>query len=228
MIAALARLPLARLLRTPRAWIAAGAWCALALAVAFAARSQGSARGADHVLVDAYGVLILPVLTYALVGAVLGSARSVSASIAPLVTFGARPARAAGVAIAVAAVACALVAALLAAILAVVAHGAADPPRARDALSSAYAGALGGAAYASWFSLGAALGRRGGGRALLLAVDWGLGANAGAAGLVTPRAHVRNLLGGTPPVGLSERGSAVALVLIAAACAIAAVRRARP
>jgi hypothetical protein len=226
VIPALARLPLARLIRSPRAWITSGAWCSLGVAVALAARSQGSAHGADHVLVDAYGALLLPVLAYALVGAVVG-ARSMSASTAPLVAFGASPARAAGVAIAVAALACALVAGALAALIALIAHGVADPPRARDAVTSAYAGALGGAAYASWFALGAGLGRRGGGRAVLLVVDWLFGAGGGAAGLGTPRAHLRNLLGGAAPMGLSEHASAIAMASMVVVYGVVATRRAR-
>ncbi len=226
MIPVLARLPVARLVRSPRTWIAAGAWSALAVAVAVGARSQGSAHGADHVLLDAYGMLVLPVLAYALVGATFG-ARSISASTAPLVAFGASPARAAGVAIAVASVACTLSAAALAALIALVAHGVADPPRARDAVTSAYAGALGGAAYASWFALGAGLGRRGGGRALLLVLDWLLGASGSAAGLMTPRVHLRSMLGGPPPMGLSERASAAALMTMAVVYGFVAMRRAR-
>jgi hypothetical protein len=45
--------------------------------------------------------------------------------------------------------------------------------------------------------------------------------------LVTPRAHLRNLLGGTPPAALGERTSAIALLLIAALFAVLAARRAR-
>jgi len=51
VIAALARPPLARLLRGPRAWFGVAAWCALAFVFAMAARARGSAHGADHVLV---------------------------------------------------------------------------------------------------------------------------------------------------------------------------------
>jgi len=90
VIAALARPSLARVFRTPRALLALGAWGVLALGFALAARSRGSANGADHVLVGAYGALILPLLAYTLVGAVLG-ARSLAASTAPLVGFGAAP-----------------------------------------------------------------------------------------------------------------------------------------
>jgi hypothetical protein len=89
-------------------------------------------------------------------------------------------------------------------------------------------GALGGAAYASWFSLGAGFGRRGGGRLVALLVDWLLGASGGVMALFAPRAHLRSLMGGAPPMDLSQRASAVALAILALACALGAVGRARP
>ena len=94
-----------------------------------------------------------------------------------------------------------------------------------DALTSAYAGALGGAAYAAWLALGTALGRRGGGRAALLVVDWVLGAGTGATATITPRAHLRNLLGGTPPMNLSESSRACALVILTIGCGLLATQR---
>jgi hypothetical protein len=45
--------------------------------------------------------------------------------------------------------------------------------------------------------------------------------------LVTPRAHLRNLLGGTPPAALGERASAALHLLLAALLLLLAVRRAR-
>jgi hypothetical protein len=75
--------------------------------------------------------------------------------------------------------------------------------------------------------LGSSFGRRGGGRPVLLVVDWMLGASGGAAALMSPRGHVRNLLGGAPPMDLSERASALLLVALAVVCALWSVRRAR-
>jgi hypothetical protein len=225
MIATLARPSLARILRTPRALLALGAWCALALGFALAVRSRGSANGADHVLVGAYGALILPLLAYTLVGAILG-ARSLVASIAPLVRFGAAPTRAAAVTVGVALAAGVAIGAVLAAFVALLAHGYGDPPVAGDALASAYAGALGGAAYTAWFAMGASFGKRGGGRTVLLVADWVLGLGRGAVAIVTPRAHLRNLLGGASPMEWSGRASAAALVVIAVVCVVVAVRRA--
>ena len=226
MIRTLAQPPIARLARRPRAWIAVAAWGALALAFAVAARQQRAAHGADHVLVDTYGALVLPLLAYLIVGATLGS-QSLRASIAPVVGFGAAPARAAGVTIGVAAAACAALGGVLGAAVALVAHGISDPPLWRDAIVSAYAGGLGGIAYAAWFSLGASFGRRGMGRAGLLIADWVLGATSGAGAVMTPRGHLRNLLGGVPPMDLSQRASAFALVAIALLCAGFALLKAR-
>jgi hypothetical protein len=227
VIGALARPPLARLAHRPRAWIAIGAWGALALAFAIAARQQRAAHGADHVLVDTYGALVLPLLAYLIVGAALGS-QSLRASIAPVVGFGAQPARAAAAAIGIAAALCGAIGGVLGAAVALVAHGISDPPLWRDAIVSFYAGALGGVAYAAWFSLGASFARRGMGRTGLLVVDWILGVTSGAGAAATPRGNLRNLLGGVPPMELSQGASAFALVGIAVVCvsgALLAVRR---
>jgi hypothetical protein len=223
VIAALARPSLARLLGTPRSLLAPGAWCVLALGFALAARWWGAVQGADHVLVDAYATLILPLLVYTLVGAVLGG-RSLAAATAPLVVFGASPARAALATVAVAVAASVAAGAFVAALVAIVAHGSGDPPAARDALASAYAGALGGAAYAGWFALGASFGKRGGARTWLLIVDWVLGLGRGPVAIITPRAHLRSLLGGAAPMDWSGRASAVALVILAAVCVLGACR----
>lgn len=225
MILGLARPPAARLLRTPLGWLWAAAWCALAVGAALLTRREGASHGADRVLLGAYAGLALPLLTYSVVGTVVGG-RSLPASIAPLVGFGASPTRATLVSIGVCAATCVLLGAALAATVALIAHGVADPPRGHDAATSAYAGALGGGAYAAWFSLGAVLGRRGGGRATLLVLDWVIGTGQGATALLSPRSHVRNLLGGSPPMDLAGRLSATILVVLAIACALVAARRA--
>ncbi len=226
MIAVLSKPPAARLFRGRRVWLVVAAWSALALAVAGALRSDASSEGASRVLLGVYGGLALPLMTYALVGATLGP-RSLAASTRQLTIFGAPPARTAAVALAVAMAACTLASGVLAAILAVVAHGSADPPILRDAFTSAYAGGLGGAAYAGWFGLGASFGRRGGGRTVFLAADWILGVTRGAGALPVPRAHLRNLLGGAPPMNLPERTSALALLVLAGGCLALASLRAR-
>ena len=226
MIAALARVPVTRLARTPRSWVPIAAWLALGLALAALARSEGAPNGADHVLVGAFGAFVVPLLAYTLVGGCIGGG-SLRASVASTVAFGAPPARSAAVTVGLGVLVAAGLCAALGAVLAAVAHGVDDPPVARDVLTSAYAGALGGAAYAALFALGASLGRRGGGRAMMLVADWILGSNDSAVALLAPRAHLRNLLGGSPPWGMGERGSAVALLVLTLVLAAVAVRRVR-
>jgi hypothetical protein len=226
VIAALARPTLARVTRRPRALLAVGAWCLLALGMAVASRARGVPHGADHVLIGAFGGLALPLLAYTLVGAVVG-ARSLSTSTAPVVAFGAPPGRAAAVTIAIGVLGCALFGAVLAAVVALAAHGAGDPAPAGDALASAYAGALGGGAYGGWFLLGSTLGRRGGGRTVLLVVDWLLGVGTGPTALVVPRAYLRCLLGGTGPLELSGRECSAAIVALGVVCVLVALQRAR-
>lgn len=226
MISALARPPLARITRGPRVWVGVTAWCALALVVAEVARIHGAPHGADHALIELYGAVAVPLVTYILVGAAVAS-QSLRGSTSPLVSFGAAPLRAALATLAVAVVLSAAASAILGAAVALLAHGQADPPPVRDAVVSAYAGALGGAAYAAWFGLGASFGKRGGGRSVFLALDWILGASSGAGAVITPRAHLRNLLGGAPPMELSQRASSAALVLLTVLFALLALRRSR-
>ncbi len=226
MIAAIARAEVLRLARTRFGWLATGGWCAVAIVAALLARHDRAYHGADRALLGAYATVVLPLAAFGVVGALLG-ARSLAAAVEPFARFGAPPVRSAWVAVGVGAIACALLGGALAAAVALLAHGELDPPRTHDALTSAYAGALGGAAYAAWFALGAAIGRRGGGRATLLVADWVLGAGHGTAALFAPRAHVRSLLGGLPPLELPASASALALVAIALLCAALAAWRVR-
>jgi hypothetical protein len=205
-----------RLVRAPRAPLAFGACALLCTALALAARAQGSAHGADRLLIGAFGGYALPALAYALVGAALGS-RSLA--------IGASPVRVAGVSVVVAIGATALACAAIAAPVALLAHGSGDPPLGHDALASAYAGALGGAAYASLFSMGATFGKRGGGRSALLVIDWVLG-RADGLSVPLPREHLRNVLGGAASLQWSQRASAIALALLAVGYAATAVIRA--
>jgi hypothetical protein len=225
VIAAVARAGGLRLARTRLGWIACAGWCAVAIVAALLARHDRAFHGADRVLLGAYASVVLPLSAFAVVGALVG-AGPLSAAIEPFARFGAPRGRSTWGIAGVAAIACMVLGAALAAAVALLAHGELDPPRARDALTSAYAGALGGAAYAAWFVLGAGFGRRGGGRATLLVIDWVLGTGQGTAALFTPRAHLRNLLGGVAPLELAPRVSALALVAIALACAAIAAWRA--
>jgi hypothetical protein len=204
--------------------MAFGVCAVVCAALAVAARAHGSPHAADHLLIGLFGGYALPLLAYALVGAAIG-ARSLTASGAALTAFGAPPLRVAVVSVLVAIGATAVASAIIAAGVALLGHGPGDPPLGRDALASAYAGSLGGAAYASLFSLGATFGKRGRGRAVLLIADWLLGGVDGLS-LPLPRGHVRNVLGGAAPLEWSQRASAVALGVLAVAYAVVAVIRA--
>src|SRR5436305_1024334 len=73
----------------------------------------------------------------------------------------------------------------------------------------------------------ASFGARGGGRGAFFVIDWILGSAAGTSALVTPRGHLRNLLGGAAPHAWSQSASAFALVALAGVFGAIAVARAR-
>jgi hypothetical protein len=227
MIAPPFALPLARLTRAPRGWLPIVSWIAFALVAAAVERSRGSAHAADATLLGIFGAIALPLLAFGVVGAALGGTGLARAG-APLVSFGASPARAAFGAIGVSAVVTALLAAVTGASVAAIAHGSGDAGAgvARDVMTTAWVSGLGGIAYACLFALGAAFGKRGGGRSAALAADWILGTGTGLGGALTPRGHLRSLLGGDAVMALSGTASAVALVVLAATFAAIAVSRA--
>ncbi|MGH7285292.1 MAG: hypothetical protein ACRELY_27530, partial [Polyangiaceae bacterium] len=145
-------------------------------------------------------------------------------SLRPLTALGANGSRAALVTIvAVALVSAAICAALGAGLVPL--SGSPSPIRG-DVLASAWVSTLGGATYAAFFSLGATFGRKGTGRIALLIADWLLGSTKGLE-IVTPHAHLRNLLGGGPIAHVSQTVSAIVLGAIALVCTAVATRRAR-
>lgn len=212
MTFALARVPLARLARTPRGWLPVIGWALLAIAVALAGRARGTTTGADHVLRGSFPMLVIPLLTYGMVSAVLGGV-GMRGAIQGLVAIGAQPRRAALASVIVAVAASAVVCGVLAAVVCGLAHGAQDPPLGRDLVTSLWVSALGGATYAAYFCAGAAIGK-GAARGFFLAFDWIVGAGAGAGALLTPRGHVVSLLGGRHVAELSQRASSVMLVAL--------------
>jgi hypothetical protein len=103
-----------------------------------------------------------------------------------------------------------------------VTRGPSDPRFARDLVAVSWIGALGGAGYAGLFALGSTFRR---GRLWLLLADWLLGAGTGFLALPWPRGHVRNLLGYSPVLDLSQPAAAFALVLLALLGSLIASRR---
>jgi hypothetical protein len=222
----LAELPWARLTRTPRAWIPIGAWSLFALGAALVLHHTSPSASANDALEDVFGAVALPLLAYGVVGAALGG-DSLARGARSLVAFGASASRASLAEVLVAAAASALLASVVGVLVAVLGHGPSDPPLAGDALTTGWIAALGGATYASFFTLGASFGKRGGGRTWFLALDWLFGASHGAVAFATPRAHVRSLLGGVAVASCSNAQSTAMLVVLALVFGSAAIARTR-
>lgn len=220
----LARLPFARIFRSGRAWISVLLWASLAIAIGLVEKSRGAPHAADHVLPDAYGGLVLPLVVFALVGAVVVSS-GLRSALNPLTAIGATGTRAAIASIVVVALVSAVACGALGAALVPLA-GAEAPLRA-DVLASGWVSALGAACYASFFVFGASFGKSGAGRMVLLVADWILGSAGGPLEMATPRGHLRNLLGGAPLLHVSQTASAITLGAIAVVCMLIAARRAR-
>jgi hypothetical protein len=225
VIRALARLPLARLVRTRRAWLPILGWSALAIVGAIHARMLGFTSGADHVLRGAFGFIVLPLLSYGIVGAALGGS-GMRVAVRGLVALGAAPARAALASALAAMCVSAMVCAVVAAIVCLTAHGPSDPPLVWDLPSSFGIALVGGAAYAAYFCAGSAI-RRGAMRGAFLAIDWIIGMPGGFGAIFTPRGHVTSLLGGQACFDLSRRASSVILVVLLLAYLALTVRLGR-
>jgi hypothetical protein len=212
MTLTLARIPALRLIRSPRAWLPIVAWGLLAILIALATRSRGSTTGADHVMRGAFAFLVLPLVSFGVVGATLGTT-GLRRGIRGVVALGASPRRAAFASILVAIVSSAAICGVLGALVCALAHGSQDPPLASDLPASLWIAALGGGTYAAYFSVGSAIGK-GTMRGVFLALDWIIGGAAGAGALLTPRGHVTSLLGGPLCADLSQRASSLLLLVL--------------
>lgn len=215
-----ARVPLARITRSRKAWIPVVGWGVLAFVAAFVTRS-----GADHVLRGTFGFVALPLLAYGVVAGVLGGA-GLKASVRGLVLLGANGGRAAAAHIAISCIFSALLCGALGALVCFFAHRAGDPPLGADVVSTAGISAAGGAAYGAFFCAGSAIGK-GTMRGAFLAMDWLMGSSGGLAAVFVPRGHVNSLLGGGHVFDMSARASSVALVVVGVAYALLAVRLGR-
>lgn len=221
MTLTLARAPMARLLRTPRAWWPVVGWGLFVVLHALSVRTGGTTNGTDQMMRGAFAFLVLPLVSYSLVGASFEG--GLKKSVRSLVLLGAAPRKAALASTLVTVSAAALVSAVLAAVVSVLAHGATDPPLAVDLPASFGTGLLGGATYAAYFSVGSAVGK-GSMRGFLLGVDWLFGSGSGLLAMLTPRGHVTSLLGGPLCADLPPRLSSVVLLLLLAVYTSIAVR----
>jgi len=94
-----------------------------------------------------------------------------------------------------------------------------------DLWASSGVGAFAGAAYACGFTLGSSFGRGGGGRMAFLLLDWVLGRSGSTLALPFPRAHIKNLLGASAPLDLSQGASGAALLGFIFLCLALAIYR---
>ena len=189
--------------------------CALGLTfelgVALLERAQGRIGAADRALSGgAFGVA-LPLTCYFLVGRVCAGGGSKEA-VAPLARHGLdRYGLTLGLSLPAALVA-AVFAALSSALVVAVTRGTADARLLADTLTSAWIGLLAGVAYVAAFVGASAYGRGGRGRTWLLAADFVLGAGDSFLAFPWPKAHIRNLLGGSAALELSQLGALLALL----------------
>jgi hypothetical protein len=205
--------------------------CVLALAfelgVALLERAQGSLGASDRALSGGAFGLALPLLCYFLVVRACG-ARSLREAVLPLARHGLdRRPLVLGLAVAPAVVA-AVFAAFSGVAVVLLTRGLHDASWWRDALTSLWIGAVSGGAYVAMFIGASAFGRHGRGRVWLLAADFLLGAGSSLLALPWPKGHVRNLLGGSPVLEMSQFAALIVLLGMSFAfLSIAAVRSER-
>jgi hypothetical protein len=184
---------------------------AFELGVALLERAEGRVGSADRALSGgAFGIAV-PLLAYLLVARACASL-GLRDAVLPLARHGAhRQALVVGLAVPPA-----LLAGLFAAFsgLAVVltTRGIGDPLLLRDVATCLWIGIISGLGYTLAFVGASAFGKAGSGRAWLLAADFLLGAGSSGLAAPWPRAHVRNLLGGTPVLELSQLASLLLLL----------------
>lgn len=179
-------------------------------------RSFAAPGAADRVVGTTFR-LILPLTLFALSGAAVGL-RNLRDDAWALARFGHARAlvvlgHTAALALVSALVAVALVVLGIAITRVGVASVAGAPSLAADLLTTSWIAALAGLAYASWFSLGATLGRLGGGRAFVLTADFFIGP-LGALGFLFPKGAVYNLAGLTPPAPIDQPTASVLLAAL--------------
>jgi hypothetical protein len=172
-----------------------------------------------------YASIALPFLAYSVLSGVLGRDGLGRAGL-PFANFGAPPGKVAFWTVAIAVAVSAILGGGLGAAVDAIGHGPLDPRPMQDAVRALGAGAIGGAAYAALFAMGASLGTRGFGRSIFLVLDWAFGNGVDASALFTPRAHVRSLLGGAAPLEVPGRVSYVVLALMVVMFSLLACSRA--
>jgi hypothetical protein len=198
--------------------------CSVVFALSVLGRRSDPADAVDNLLsVPVFG-LLLPVLAYLVSERVCGGQR-LDCSVETLARHGTDRRAAVLGSLLASALCSALAAALLALTAVFTAHSAGS--LAFDVRSSLGIALLAGVVYALWFGAASLLGKRGGGRKWALIADFILGAGNTALAAPCPRAHVRNLLGGSAVLDISQAHAWLALIAIGVLCAALSVTRTR-
>jgi hypothetical protein len=199
-----------RLRQRPTRVAAALALC-FELGVALLERAHGAVGAADRALSGgAFGVA-LPLFCYFLVARAC-SGVSLRQAVLPLARHGMdRRALTLGLALPPAVLAAGF-GAVSGALVVLVTRAPGGSGALTDALTSMWIGMVSGAAYVAAFVGASALGRRGQGRSWLLAADFLLGAGSSFLAFPWPKGHVRNLVGGSAVLGLSQQAALLALL----------------
>jgi hypothetical protein len=164
----------------------------------------------DRTLMSAVFGIVLPLLSYGLLERVTQRQR-LDDSVQEVARHGGNRRAAVFGVLAGSAVITAGIGAALACVGVVSSRGAYDPALWSDLENSAWIGFLGGACYAAWFCAASLIGRRGGGRLGALLFDWVLGSGVTTLAVLSPRGHLRNLLGGDPVLGMEQWAATLAL-----------------
>jgi hypothetical protein len=193
--------------------VALGLALAFELGVALLERARGASGAADRALSGGTFGIALPLVCYFLVARACGAA-SLREALWPLARHGLdRRTSTLGLALPPALLS-AVFASVSGVLVVLITRGPSDARWLADAWASAWIGAVASAAYVAAFVGASALGRRGRGRAWLLAADFLLGAGDSFLAFPWPKGHVRNLLGGNAVLELTQMGALGALVAI--------------
>lgn len=184
-------------------------------AIGVLARHEGAPSALDDTLIGPVFGIAVPLLAYLLCERLCCGTR-LDRSVDAVARYGASR-RSAVLGLLLGAVLCM---ALLGALLAAVALLGARPQALRVELrASTEIGFIAGTVYALWFAAASLFGRRGGGRKWALLVDFVLGTGSSLLALPYPRAHLRNLLGGRPPLNCSQSSAWLTLAALGILCA---------
>lgn len=198
-------------LRDPSTAVACAVALAFDLGIALLERAQGAIGAADRALAGgAFGVA-LPLLCYFLVARACGGS-SLREGLLPLARHGLdRRALTLGLLIPPAVLAAGF-GGLSGLLVVLVTRGPSDPKLLSDAGTCLWIGIVSGGVYVAALLGASAWGRRGQGRVWLLAADFVLGAGDSFLAFPWPKGHIRNLLGGSAVLELSQLAATLALV----------------